>query len=1004
MSFDPSPSSPRPAPAAPSKRPSALVPTLVILGVLGILLMIFTTFYTDFLWYASLDKESVFTTLLVTQFGLFLVFGLLMATAVGLTMLLAYRSRPEIGVMSAEQISLERYRASLEPFHKVILIGIPALFGVMAGMSASSQWQAFMTFRYSTPFGQTDPQFNTDVSFFALQYPFLRFVLGFMVAVLILCLMMAAATHYVYGGLRLQGPTPRTSRAAHVQLSILGGLFMLLKAVGYWLDRYGLAIKAEPLVEGFTGLKYRDVNAVLPAKNILVVIALVCAVLFFANAFRQGWTLPLVGTGLLAVSALVIGGIYPALVQQFQVKPSELVREQEFIQRNIDATREAYGLADAEFQDYSGEGETSAETLKEDAGTLNNIRLLDPAVVSPTFRQLQQIRGFYAFPDTLDVDRYALEGGTRGAVIAVREVDLDGVGERNWANDHAVYTHGYGVVAAYDNTSLSDGRPDFFASNIPTVGELDIDQPRVYYGADSPNYSIVGAPEGAEPRELDFPDDQSASGQKNNTYDGSGGVPVGNIFNKLLFAVRMQDPNIVLSSLVNSESRIMFDREPQTRVAKVAPWLTTDGDPYPVVVGGRVKWIIDGYTTTNAYPYSSRTTLNEATTDAITATSSSVGTLPSARINYLRNSVKAVVDAFDGTVTLYAWEPEDPLLQTWSRAFGNTVTPMSEASEELVAHFRYPEDLFKVQRTILSRYHVTDPASFYNGQDFWNIPIDPTNRAVNALQPPYYLTLRMPGTTEPKFSLTTTFAPLKRQTLAAFMAVDSAPGPTYGTIRVLQLPRNTTVPGPTQVQNNFESEPAIAEQLTLLRRGGADVEFGNLLSLPVSGGLLYVEPVYVRAAQGQGYPLLRKVLVSYGNITVLENTLGQALAAVFSEDSPDGPQPDGGEGDGGSGGEPSDDAQADLVEAIADAQTAYTAGEQALADGDFAAYGRAQDDLKSALDRAAAAQRRISGESAEEAPAEDVPAEEAPLDETPADEAPVDGEVPTTEASQPAAA
>ncbi len=1006
MSFDPSPSSPRPAPAAPSKRPSALIPTLVILGVLGILLMIFTTFYTDFLWYASLDKQSVFTTLLITQLGLFVVFGLLMATAVGLTMLLAFRSRPEMGVMSAEQISLERYRASLEPFHKVILIGIPTLFGVMAGMSASSQWQAFMTFRYSTPFGQTDPQFNTDISFFALQYPFLRFVLGFMVAMLILCLMMAAATHYVYGGLRLQGPTPRTSRAAHVQLSILGGLFMLLKAVGYWLDRYGLAIKAEPLVEGFTGLKYRDVNAVLPAKNILVVIALVCAVLFFANAFRQGWTLPLVGTGLLAVSALVIGGIYPALVQQFQVKPSELVREQEFIQRNIDATRDAYGLSDAQFQDYSGEGETSAETLKEDAGTLNNIRLLDPAVVSPTFRQLQQIRGFYAFPDTLDVDRYALEDGTRGAVIAVREVDLDGVGERNWANDHAVYTHGYGVVAAYDNTSLSDGRPDFFASDIPTVGELEIDQPRIYYGADSPDYSIVGAPEGAEPRELDFPDDQSASGQKNNTYDGPGGVSVGNIFNKLLFAVRMQDPNIVLSSLVNSESRIMFDREPQTRVAKVAPWLTTDGDPYPVVVGGRVKWIIDGYTTTNAYPYSSRTTLNEATTDAITATSSAVGTLPSARINYLRNSVKAVVDAFDGTVTLYAWEPEDPLLQTWSRAFGNTVTPMSEASEELVAHFRYPEDLFKVQRTILSRYHVTDPASFYNGQDFWNIPIDPTNRAVNALQPPYYLTLRMPGTTEPKFSLTTTFAPLKRQTLAAFMAVDSAPGPTYGTIRVLQLPRNTTVPGPTQVQNNFESEPAIAEQLTLLRRGGADVEFGNLLSLPVSGGLLYVEPVYVRAAQGQGYPLLRKVLVSYGNITVLENTLGQALAAVFSEDSPR-PQPEGGDGGGagGSGGEPTDDAQADLVKAIADAQSAYTAGEQALAGGDFAAYGRAQDDLKAALDRAAAAQRRITGESAAEVPAEEVPpADEAPADEAPVDGEPADGEVPTTEASQPAAA
>ena len=643
------------------------MPTLIILGVLGIAFMIFTTFYTDYLWYASVDKQSVFTTLLATQLGLFLVFGLIMATAIGVTMLIAYRSRPELGVLSAEQVSLERYRASLEPFHRLILIGVPTMFGVMAGMSASAQWREFLAFRNSTPFGETDPQFNTDIGFFAFQYPFLRFVLGFGVAVLILAILMAAVTHYVYGGLRLQGPTPRTSRAAHIQLSILGGLFMLLKAVGYWLDRYGLAIKSEQLVDGFTGLKYRDVNAVLPAKNILVVIALVCAVLFFANAFRQGWILPLVGTGLLAVSALVIGGIYPAIVQQFQVKPSELVREQEFIKRNIEATRDAYGLADAQFEDYSGEGDPSVETLKADAGTLNNIRLLDPAVVSPTYRQLQQIRGFYSFPDILDVDRYALDGGTRGAVIAVREVDLDGVGERNWANDHAVYTHGYGVVAAYDNTAGTDGRPDFFASDIPTIGELEIDQPRIYFGADSPDYSIVGAPEGAEPRELDFPDDQSATGQKNNTYDGSGGVPVGNIFNKLLFAARMQDPNIVLSSLVNSESKILFDREPQTRVAKVAPWLTTDGDPYPVVVGGRVLWIIDGYTTTNAYPYSSRTTLNEATTDAITATSSAVATLPSERINYLRNSVKAVVDAYDGTVTLYAWEPEDPVLRRGAR-------------------------------------------------------------------------------------------------------------------------------------------------------------------------------------------------------------------------------------------------------------------------------------------------------------------------------------------------
>jgi len=990
VSFDPPLSRPRPA-RRPPQRSGPLLPTLAILGGLAVVFMLFTSFYTDYLWYRSVEKQSVFTTLLITRIGLFLLFGLIMGVSVWATMLLAYRGRPDLEVMSAEQVSLERYRASLEPFHKLILIGVPTMLGIMAGMSASAQWQEFLEWRHASPFEATDPQFNTDIGFFALQYPFLRFVVGFGFAVLILCMVMAVITHYVYGGLRLQGSPPRTSRAAHIQISVIAGLFMLLKAVAYWLDRYGLAVKGEALVDGFTGLKYRDVNAVLPAKEILAVIALVCAVLFFVNAWRQGWVLPLIGGGLLAVSALIIGGLYPAIVQQFQVNPSELVREQEFIKRNIDATREAYGIAGAEFQDYSGDGAPTAVTLEQDAGTLGNIRLLDPAVVSPTFRQLQQIRGFYSFPDALDVDRYPLEDGTRGAIVAVREVNLDGVGERNWANDHAVYTHGYGVVAAYDNTSGSDGRPDFFAYDVPPIGELDIEQPRIYFGEESPDYSIVGAPEGSDPRELDYPDDTSGVGQRNNTYDGVGGVGVGDLFHKILFAARFQDPNIILSSLVNSESKILFDRDPVTRVTKVAPWLTLDGDPYPVVVDGRVQWILDAYTTTNAYPYSSRTTLSDATVDALTASSTSVTNLPSQRINYLRNSVKAVVDAFDGTVTLYAWEPDDPILQTWTKAFGGVVTPVSEAPEELVAHFRYPEDLFKVQRTILSRYHVTDPTSFYNGQDFWTIPIDPTNRAVNALQPPYYLTLRMPGTEEPHFSLTTTFAPLRRQTLAAFMAVDSAPGPTYGTMRVLQLPRNTTVPGPTQVQNNFESEPFIAEQLTLLRRGGADVEFGNLLSLPVSGGLLYVEPVYVRATQGQGYPLLRKVLASFGNVSVLENTLPQALEALFSEAGDGGGGDGGGETDTGGGGDTgqTEDAQADLTRALADAQSAYEDGQTALQSGDFGAYGRAQDALKDALDRAAEAQRRLLGEAA---PAEEPPAEEPPAEEAPTEEAPADGE------------
>ena len=973
VSFDPPKPASRPAASKPSRRSGALLQTLAILAVLGLVYLLFTSMFTEFLWYRSVQGTSVFSTLLLTRLVMLLIFGLIMGLSVAAAMILAYRSRPGLGVMSAEQVSLERYRANIDGLQRPIVIGLPAVLGLLGGMSASAQWRSYMAWRNSTPFGTDDPQFGTDLSFFVMRFPFWHFLAGYALAVVIVCLLASLVTHYVYGGIRLQGAPPRATRAAHVQLSILAGIFMLLKAVSYWLDRFGLAIKSEGLYEGFTGLRYQDVNAVLPAKNILAVIALVCAALFFANAWRATWTLPVIGVGLLAVSALAIGGLYPAIVQQFQVKPSELVREQPYIQRNIDATRNAFALSGVEMTDYSGTGTATRDTLQKDAGTLTNVRLIDPAVVSPTFRQLQQIRGFYSFPDTLDVDRYQLSSGQRGAVIAVRELNLDQVGERNWANDHAVYTHGYGVVASYDNTSGAEGRPAFFASDIPVTGELKVNQPRIYFGEQSPPYSIVGAPAGAPARELDYPDDTSGVGQANNTYDGSGGVPVGNMFNKLLFATRFQDPNIVLSSLVNSESKILFDRDPTTRVQKLAPWLTLDGDAYPAVVGGRVQWIIDAYTTTSNYPYSSRTEMSDATTDAITQSSQSVNALPKEKVNYLRNSVKTVVDAYDGTVTLYAWDKTDPLLQTWTKAFPAVVKDLSEAPQELVAHFRYPEDMFKVQRTMMSRYHVTDPTSFYNGQDFWTIPLDPTNRSANASQPPYYLTLRMPGTTQPTFSLTTTFAPLKRQTLAAFMAVDSTPGEGYGTMRVLVLPRNTTVPGPTQVQNNFESEPSIAEQLTLLRRGGADVEFGNLLSLPVSGGLLYVEPVYVRASQGQGYPLLRKVLASFGNTAVLADSLPAALQQVFSAS---GPATGGGNEPEGEGGE--QDAQAALTAALAAAQKAYADGQEALKQGDFDAYGKAQETLKEALDRAAAAQRQIAQEGQAAEPEGDQGAEATP--------------------------
>ena len=972
------------------RRRSVLIPTIIVLALLVGGFVLFSGYFTDWLWFDSVGMTQVFTISIVTRLIMFGVFGLIMGVVVGLALWIAWRTRPTFQSMTPEQASLERYREALEPYRRRFAILISLALGVIAGLAASGEWGTFLLWRNATPFGIEDPQFGLDLSFFTFTLPFIQFLLTFGFATLFIAIVAVVIVQYLYGGLRLQPKGDRASGAAQSQLSLLIGLFILLKAVAYWFDRFALDTKSQQLVAGFTGLKYTDVNAVLPALNILAAVSVLVSILFFINVFRRHWAIPVMGAILLVVTSVVAGMLYPLIVQQFQVRPSELVREQPYLERNINATRDAYDIADAEITDYPGTvAPPSSAVLASSAGTLDAIRLLDPAVVSPTFNQLQQIRGYYSFNNTLDVDRYSLDGGKRGAIIAVREINLAGIpdGQRNWTNDRAVYTHGYGVVAAYDNTALNNGQPDFFENDIPSEGLLDIEQPRVYFGELSPAYSIVGAPKGSPPVELDYPDDASPSGQKTNTYDGTGGVPMGSLFGRLLFATKFQDANILLSDLVNADSRILWDRGPLTRVEKIAPWLTLDQDPYPVVADGRITWVVDGYTLSNEYPYSSRISLSEATSDSVSTRTLPSALLPRDQVNYVRNSVKATVDAYDGTVTLYAWDPSDPVLQTWMKAFPDVVQPADQMPDEIVQHVRYPQDLFKIQRAILSRYHVTDPVTFYNASDVWIVPNDPTVSPAEIFQPPYYLTLQMPGQDEPAFSLTTTFAPQRRQTLAAFMAVDSSPGENYGKMQVLQLPSNTTIPGPQQVQNNFESDPVVSSQLSLLRRGGSDVELGNLLSLPFNGGLLYVEPVYIRAAQ-DGYPLLRKVLVGYGENVALEDTLNVALAKVFgtSPDSTAEPTVDdelaqleeeaaGGDSTPAPVEPPqtTGDPTLDLTIAIAEAQSAYTDGQRALAQGDFAAYGAAQDRLKAALDAIAAAESQLSGGAAGEPPAEPIP-------------------------------
>ena len=929
-----------------NRRRGPLPLTITILVLLSIALVSLSGFYADWLWFNSVSFTKVWQTTLFTKAWLFVLFGFVTALVIILNILIAYRSRPVFAPLTMEADNLERYRAQIEPVKRMGFVALALGLFYFAGSAGSQLWELWLLWRNATPFGVKDPQFNLDISFFAFSLPFYQALIGWAISTLILATLASSAVHYLYGGIRPQSVGEKTTVAARVQLSVLLGLIVLVKAIAYWFDRYQLALKNDRLI---TGLSFTDVNAVLPAKAILAWIAAVCSLLFFANIIRRSWVLPTAGMALLVVSSVVISGLYPAAIQQFQVKPSESTKEAPFIQRNIEATRVAYGIDKVEISEYAATVDTAAGQLASDVETISNIRLMDPNVISATFRQLQQIKPYYTFANSLDVDRYKIDGKVRDVVVAVRELNIAGNPNRNWINDHLVYTHGFGFAGAYANAQDVDGKPKFFLGDIPPTKTLGEFQPRVYFGENVPDYSIIGGADSDTEVEFDYPDDASANGQKNYTYTGKGGVPMGNLFARAVFAIKYQEQRILLSSLINSKSKILFERNPRERVAKVAPWLTIDGDPYPTVVDGKILWIIDGYTTSAGYPYSRKITLSGSTEDALTANSAAVTAQADTSINYIRNSVKATVDAYDGTVTLYQWDTKDPVLKTWSKAFPGTVKPKSAISEDLLSHIRYPEDIFRVQRDILSSYHVKNASAFYGGQDFWRVPRDPSTFGNNAsAQPPYYLTLKMPGDKNAAFSLTTPFVPRGgRENLAAFAAVNSDPGPDYGKIKVLQLQRSTNIAGPSQVSSNFEAKPEVATSLSLLRQGGASVELGNLLTLPVGGGLLYVQPVYVRAtANTAAYPLLQKVLVSFGDQIGFADSVNGALDQVFGGNADQGSGSTGGN-TSGTKGEPA--VTATVAEALARARQALSDGQAALAKGDFTAYGKAQDALKQAI-------------------------------------------------------
>ncbi|WP_104136429.1 UPF0182 family protein [Arthrobacter sp. ZGTC131] len=956
-----------------------MTPTLIVVALVVVGFIFFANVWTDVLWYQQLGFFEVFLTENLARIAIFAVGFAIMFAGVFYAIRIAYHARPVYAPDSEIRDNLNRYQAQLEPVRRVVMIGLPVLFGLFAGSAASSQWQKVLLFFNQEPFGQNDPAFGLDIGFYLMTLPFLGFVTGFLISVAIVAGIAGILTHYLYGSIRIMERGIFTSRAAQIHLAVTGASFLILLGVNFWLDRYTAVQNSGGR---WAGALYTDVNAVIPTKAILAVAAILVAILYIVAAVIGKWRLPVIGTAMLVITSILAGGVYPWVIQQFQVRPSEQTLEREFIERNIGMTRAAYGLDQVKVERYNATTAATSGALTKDAQTTANIRLLDPNLISDAFSQLEQYRPYYQFPKALNVDRYEVDGKVQDTVIAVRELNPEGLSpdQQSWLNRHIVYTHGYGVVAAKGNKFTADGKPEFLQSGIPSTGVLGNDdtyEPRIYFGEDSPDYSIVGAPEGAAPREQDRPASREG-GETQYTFTGNGGPNVGSFFNRVLYSIKFQSSDLLLSDGVNEASQILYERNPRERVQKVAPYLTVDGNAYPAVVDGRVKWIVDGYTTSQYYPYSQQEQLSDATTDSQTTAGRNVA-LPNSSVNYIRNSVKATVDAYDGSVTLYAWDDQDPLLKAWQKVFPSSLKPYSEMSAAVMSHVRYPEDLFKVQRELLGRYHVTDPVSFYKNDDAWSVPNDPTV-SEQVKQPPFYMSLQMPDQKAPAFQLTSSYIPQvvdgnARNVLYGFLAADSDAGAkkgvkadTYGQLRLLQVPPEAQVPGPGQAQNKFNSDPTVSQALNLLRQGASDVLNGNLLTLPAGGGLLYIQPVYLRSTGETSYPTLQRVLVAFGDKIGFAATLDAALDQLFggdsgatAGDSPNNgktPTPPGGTTPPPAG---ATDAKAALKAALDEANAAIKAGQEALAKGDFAAYGEQQKKLAAALQKAVDAEARIVG-------------------------------------------
>ncbi len=942
----------------PSDLPTATKPVshrgrrwIIIAAVLLVLAVVFlhtfAVFYTDALWFSSVQLRSVWTRLFEVKAGLMLVFSAIFAGMLLVSLIVAERLAPKGPSVDAEDEFVKRYREVIGPYSRWLRAAVVIVLSLIIGSQALGQWQNWILFRNSTPFAATDPQFHRNVAYYVFTLPFQQFVIHWTLVALIMVLLVTTLSHYLNGGIRMQGPRPRVRPAVKAHLSVILGLIALTKAVGYYLARFNLDLSSNGYVQG---AGYTDVHARLPALELLILVSLAAAALLIYNIRRQGWALPMLGVGLWFLVALTAGTIYPAAVQALKVNPAQNTLERPYIQRNIDATRVAMGINDVQSTSYPATSTVSANQLSANGDTLGNVRLWDPLQTQPTYDKYQDLRSYYQF-NSLAVDRYQVNGVETPTIVGVREVNDQDLPSTSWVNTTLQYTHGYGMIVSPANVATSAGVPVFAVGDVPPTsnsGLPTITQPSVYFGLNNNGYVVANTKQ----PEIDY---QLTNGTNVEThYKGDGGVQLSSFFNQVMFAIRFNDLNLLISSQITKDSRLMFDRGVQARVTKAAPFLSLDADPYPVLLNGHIDWVQDAYTTTDNYPYA-----QNADTGAVASGSGLSGTF-----NYVRNSVKVVIDAYTGKMTFYVMDPKDPIIRTYEKAFPGMFTPASKMSTELRAHLRYPEDIFTVQATMYGKYHITNAQSFYSAADAWTLSPDPgagqpaqalaTTQTVNAQgqvvstgqlvrMSPIYQVLRIPGETNQSFNLIDALVPVSGgsqiQTLSGFMIAGSDPG-HYGQLKMFVTPRDNPVNGPAIVASKIDSTPAVSSAISLLNQNGSTVLLGNVLMIPVADALLYIQPLYVESSRN-AIPVLQRVIAVYGNQpAALGNTLSAALSTLFQA-----PVSTSSAAGGTSSASLSPQAQA----LLAQAQTAYQQAQTDLKTGNLGAYQNDINNMESNL-------------------------------------------------------